>query len=167
MTHLPTRRAPDVLLWVQIRCGGRKLDNLQAWVRVAHGSNGWAAMPGRTIPQQQDIDIRMRLQQPLQMDGTRLGIHGQGTGDDFRPGLEIERAVEVGMSTSWITTHCERLATRRPSRHRTGLHIDLGLILGQNDGVGRILGDVNQFFSNNVSNSITAASLRDLKTLVG
>jgi hypothetical protein len=47
------------------------------------------------------------------------------------------------------------------------LQVDLGLIFGQDDGVRRILGDVNQFFSSNVSNSITAASLRDLKTLVG
>jgi len=167
MTHFPPRRPPNVLLWVQIRRGRRELDDLQARIGLAQSTNGHAAMVGRAIPQQQDIASRMCVQDRLQMQRRRLGIHRLGARDDFVSGLEVERAIEVGVGSAGVTAYREGLSARRPHRHRAGLQIDFGLIFGQNHGVGGVLGDVDQFFSSKVSNSITAASLRDLKTLVG
>jgi len=167
MTHFPPPRSPNVLLWIQIRRSDRKLDDLQARIGLAQCANGQSAMVGRAIPQQQDIDIGMGIQDRLQVEGRRLGIHGLGARDDLAPSLEVEGAIVVGVCSTRITAHGEGLPSWRPYRHRAGLQIDFGLIFSQNDGVGCILGDVDQFFSSKVSNSITAASLRDLKTLVG
>jgi hypothetical protein len=66
-----------------------------------------------------------------------------------------------------IGTHGEGLPARRPHRHGAGLQIDFGLIFSQDDGLGCGLGQVDQVFSIWASNSATAASFRDLKTLVG
>ena len=96
-----------------------------------------------------------------------LGIHRLGTRDDLASGLEVEGAIVVGVGSAGVTPHGEGLPARRPECHRAGLQIHFGLILGQDHRVRRVLSDVKQFFSSSVSNSITAASLRDLKTLVG
>lgn len=156
-----------MLLRIQIRRRRRKLQYLQARVRLAQRLDRWATVPRRSIPQQQNVAFRMRCEQRLQMLSCRLGIQLRCACDDLLPGLEVQRAVPTDMRSSWVASHREALPTRRPSRHRGGLQIDLGFIFSQNDGVWRVLSDVDQFFSSNVSNCITAASLRDLKTLVG
>jgi len=165
--HLPPRRTPHVLLRVQIRRRRRKLQYLQARVRFAQRLDRWATVPRRSIPQQQNIALGMCCEQRLQMLSCHLGIQLRCASDDLLPGLEVQRAIPADMRSSRVASHREALSTRRPDSHRRGLQIDLGFIFSQDDRVRRVLSDVNQFFSSNVSNCITAASLRDLNTLVG
>ncbi len=136
-----------MLLWVQIGRSGRKLNNCQAGVRRQQRPDGRSTVPGRAIPQQQDVHGRIGIKNRLQMDGRRCRMHCLGTRDNLGARLEIQCAIEVGVGAPRIAANGEGLPARRPGRHGAGLQVDRGLIFRQNDGLWRGLGDVNQFFS--------------------
>jgi hypothetical protein len=103
----------------------------------------------------------------LQMACTGLGIHDRLAGGEHSARMQIEGSVEVGLLSIGVGAYDGRLSTGCPDRLRRGLQIERRFVLGQNDGVRRLLQQVDQFFSSCSSKSATCVSRRDLKTLAG
>ncbi len=98
------------------------------------------------VRQQEDSYIRMASQNGVQMDSRRCGMHRRCSDDKLDAGLEIERAIIVDMRPPWIASHGDGPPAWCPDCHGAGLKVDFGLIFGQNNGLWRGLGDVDQFF---------------------
>ncbi len=161
------RSLPHLFLRIEIRGRRRQHHDLQAWIGGQDLAHGRPSLPGRPIPQQENRDVRMCGQNGTQVFGRRLGLHAVGLRYHRLPRVQVERAIKVGFASARIAADQQRLTPRAPTRHRSRLQIHGGFVFRHDDRIRGSLGHVDQFFSNCVSNSTTARSLRNVNTLVG
>ena len=164
VTDSPPGLLPDLFLRIQVGRGHGKLDDFQAWVGGQQLPDRFTAMPGRTIPEEQNRLSWKGVKHLLQMLGTDLSIEGGRTGHHFSARLHIQGAVEADFAAPSGDPNNGCLPARRPDVHGGGLQVHPGFILRQDDGFGHALSDVDQFFSATASKSITSRSRRDVYT---
>ncbi len=80
------------------------------------------------------------------MHGRRVAVHRVTARHDFGSRLEVQGAVEVGFGAPRIHPHGWCCPERCPDRRRGRLQVQCGFIFGQDDGVGCVLGRIDQFF---------------------
>ena len=158
---------PDMLLGIEVRRGHREEHDFQTGIGRQELTERLTTMPGRAVPQKQNGAVGKSIEDGLQMMGAGFSIHDRfATGDDLAS-VQVERAVEVGLGTALVGTDEGCLTTWCPDAVRGGLQVEGGFVLGQNECVGRILQQVDQFFSSCSSKAATCVSRRDLNTLAG
>src|SRR5215831_9538658 len=89
------RLFPDLFLGVQIRGCYRIFDNFQARMSDQQCADSLTAMPGRTIPKQEDRHSRESVQDKLKMGRTGGCRQILATRDHFTPGAQVERAIKA------------------------------------------------------------------------
>jgi len=136
--------------------------HLQAWVGRQHRPNWLAPVPGCAVPQQQDRHIRIGGQELFQVACAHRRVQPVALQHHFPSCAQVKRPVETGLRALGIGRDDRCLPARRPHPHRRRLQIERGFILRQDHRRGRILRDVDQFFSSNSSKAMTSASRRDL-----
>jgi hypothetical protein len=62
MAHGTSSRFPHMLLWIEIGCCDWEVDDLKARMRLKHFTDGWARVPGGTIPEKDDRNIRVAIE---------------------------------------------------------------------------------------------------------
>jgi hypothetical protein len=167
VTHRPSSGFPDMLLRIKIRRGGWEHYQLQARMRRQQRANLLTALPGRTIPQQQERYVRIRFQECFQIIGGRFGSHVLDFLGLDLAGLQIQCTIKAGLGAARIAAHRQWLTARPSDHHGGGLKIQCGFVHCQNHRLRRLLRGVDQFFSIWISKSATATSLRDLNTWLG
>lgn len=155
---------PNLFLRVQVWAGGRKEKDLQTRMLFQDFVNELTTMPGSPIPKQENGHTWNGFQDQFQMLCRNFSIHKIGTHRDFLSGLQIQRAVEIGLGSSRIRSHNRCLSSGKPNLAGGGLQVQPGFIASQEDRIGRFLSYIYQFFSSCSSKSATFVALRDLKT---
>lgn len=158
----PARLCPDLRLRVQLRSSHRILDKLQARMSRPQGAKGRAAMPGHTVPKQEDRHRREGVQDKLKMGGASAGRQVLAARDQFRAWAQVERALEPNFGASWVNAQQRPIANRRPDTPACRLPIPPGCILTQNDRFRRVVSHIHPFFSVVAWNSTLSRSRRDV-----
>jgi len=146
---------PNLFLRVQIRCGDRVGDDLQTRMSGQDAADRVALMPSGTIPKQEKRHIWERQQDLFEMVGAGLSGEGLGPGNQFLTVAQIQSAIKSHFGSARVHPYHRRLPDGRPYVHCGSLQVHPGFILRQDNGFGRVLSDVDQFFSTWASNSAT------------
>lgn len=146
VTDFLPRCLPHLLLRIQLRRGYWKTHHLQARMRRQKLPDSRHSMPRSSIPQQQNRTIRHRREYLPQMSSRRLSVHLVAARGDDRSGGQVKRAVEVRLLARGRSINHGRSAPGRPHTRQGRLQIQTGLILGQNDGLRRLLDEVKELF---------------------
>mgnify|MGYP006898473962 CR=1 FL=1 len=66
---------PNLLLWIEIGCSWRQIENFQLGMCGKELLNGWTPVPGSAIPKQQDRLFGIGRHQAQQEKRRDIGIH--------------------------------------------------------------------------------------------
>lgn len=164
MTHLSASSLPHVLLRIEFGTGDRIPDDFQTRVGLQDLFNGCPAMPGRSIPKEEDPPVGIRVQHTVQVKRRRRTIQVVGSQDEVVPRLEIQGAVEVGLLATRIDPHRRCLAVRSPGLLGSRLQVHGTLIFAQENRRRGLLGRIHEFFSTRSSKAAISAGRWDLNT---
>lgn len=155
VTDMLARSLPYVLLWIQVRCSRWKPQKFKTRVGGQEIPYGRPAMPGRSIPEQQDWLVRNRIRDLFQIRRGCDRIHDLSLHHDFLTREHIQAAIEVDFLPTGVNPNRRCLPNRCPNAHRRRLQIQNDFIDGENDRFRCILLDIDQFFSSLSSKSAT------------
>ena len=105
VTHSATGGLLYVFLRVEIGTSSREVHELQARVRFQDTLDGLATMPGGPVPQEQDANVRYRIQDPCQLLACRFGVHHCYSHRDLLACAQIQGAIEVDLFAPRVHTH--------------------------------------------------------------
>src|SRR5258705_13023522 len=74
---------PDMFLWVEVRRSRREIENLHVGMRCQKGLNGWALMPRRSVPEQQDGLVGISTDKLVEKQHRCCAIHDRRPHHDF------------------------------------------------------------------------------------
>lgn len=158
---------PDLFLGVEIRRSRWEIEDFQVGMRGQKGLNGWALMPGRTVPEQQNGLGRIGTDELVEKEHRCCPIHDRRAHHDFSASEQIQGAIEMKMVAAWIHFDDGSLAFGCPHDAQRGLEVHRGFIACHDHGLRGVLCRVYKFFSSPSSKAMTFAPLRDLYCRAG
>lgn len=134
---------PNLFLWIHLWAGHWKEHYFQTRISLQQLFHEWAAMPTRSIPEEQDRTIRIGLQDFLQVLCCHFRIHHQRPHGYFLPSQQIERAIETKLFPTRSHSNDRGLPDGRPGWRCRSLQIQTGFIFSKNDRIRSILCHIN------------------------